>query len=131
MIRILCINDEIGALTLQRIILESAGYEVFTTTSGEEALKILSEEPFDLIIQDFMRPEMNGFEFLQQLRADDTLRSLLVLAVTAGSREQRAEQLKQVGLDFDRDLDGYLSRPHTIYELVYTVHTILKEHGKI
>jgi CheY-like chemotaxis protein len=129
MTTILCINDEIGALTILRLILERSGcgYEVLTTTTSREALTILASQPIDLVIQDFMRLEMDGFEFLKHMKSDESLRDIPVLAATAGSREFRSEQLKQVGLDIDRDLDGFVNMPLWHNELLDRVQAILSK----
>jgi two-component system chemotaxis sensor kinase CheA len=52
---------------LQRLI-EKAGYHVMTATSAAEALGMVAEKQFSVIVSDYKMPEMNGFEFLQALR---------------------------------------------------------------
>ena len=131
MIRILCINDHLVARTMLSIMLSRTGYEVLTADSSEEALEILAKEPVDLIIQDFIRPGMDGFEFLQRIKADDRQKSVPVLVVESASRQHCVEQLGLLGLDIDHDLDGYLAGITSHIDLVLTVRAILRKHGKI
>jgi CheY-like chemotaxis protein len=131
MTRILSLDDEPEMLDLISLILESSGYEFQGTTSDREALSILRTQRVDLFTQDFMRPGPGGAEFLRQMRSEPALSSIPVLAITAGSRDTRAEQLERVGLDIDRDLDGYVRKPFRPRDLLDTVEAILaKEVGR-
>jgi CheY-like chemotaxis protein len=129
MTRILSLDDEPEMLDLIRLILESSGYEFQGTTSDREALSILRTQRVDLFTQDFMRPGPGGAEFLRRMRSEPALSSIPVLAITAGARENRAEQLERVGLDVDRDLDGYVRKPFEPKELLDTVEAILTKRG--
>jgi len=66
---VLVIDDDFDTLTLQRLVLEMEGFEVFTAQSGEAALEILSEikEP-NLILLDMLMEDMTGVEFLNLLQ---------------------------------------------------------------
>jgi two-component system response regulator GlrR len=68
---ILLIDDSYDILTVQRVMLEHAGYDVVTAQSGEEALKVLGaiDEP-DLILLDLQMEEMSGPEFLTALERE-------------------------------------------------------------
>jgi CheY-like chemotaxis protein len=66
--RILVIDDSPEMLELDRIILESAGYQVFTASSGEEALRLIDDlDQIQLILVDYHLPEMNGSDFILKL----------------------------------------------------------------
>lgn len=79
-IRILCVDDEPNVLkALERIFLDDE-YTILTATSGARGLDILkSSSPVQLVISDYRMPEMNGVEFLKQVRASwpDTVRIVL------------------------------------------------------
>lgn len=65
---ILVIDDSPEMLVLDRIVLESAGYQVFTASSGEEALRFIDElKQIHLILLDYNLPDMNGSEFILKL----------------------------------------------------------------
>lgn len=129
MIRILSLDDEPEMLDLLSLILEPLGYEHLKTTNSAEALLILRNEPVGLFTQDFMRPKMDGCDFLRRMKSDETLRDIPVLGISAGTRETRAEQLKQVGLDIDGDLDGYVTKPFGPCELLEAIAHVLTRRG--
>lgn len=128
MARILSLDDEIGLLTIIQMILERAGHESLITTNEEEALSILRSQPIDLFTQDWHRFGMGGCEFLRVMKADENLCSIPVLLITAAdmSEERPPEQLKAVGLDFNRDLAGYIPKPFMPDELLDTIEAILQ-----
>jgi CheY-like chemotaxis protein len=127
MTRILCLDDEPAFVDLYRLILESRGYEVVVTTSSHEALELLHAQPIDLLIQDCMRPEMTGAELLRRVKNDPALANLRVILLTAGNVEQRIDILREVGLDFKRDVQGFIRKPVTPQELIATVERVLSQ----
>ena len=132
MTRILSVDDEPDMLNLLRLVFERAGYEFVGTVSGVEALTMMRTESIDLLTQDFMRPDqLDGRELLREIKSDASLSAIPVLGVSAGARETRAQQLKSLGLDFERDLDGYITKPFSPIELLTAVETILERYGKV
>ncbi len=88
--RLLIAEDSITARTLVKTILEGAGYYVVATVDGLDALTTLKTDPFDLVISDVDMPRMNGFELTSRIRADQKLKELPVILVTAlGSQKDR------------------------------------------
>ncbi|MGI8438221.1 MAG: response regulator [Chthoniobacterales bacterium] len=63
--------------------LRREGYEVATSENGRQALDRLAAETFDLVLLDIMMPEMDGYEVLQRLKADDALRHIPVIMISA------------------------------------------------
>ena len=129
MTRILCLDDDHEFTDLLRLILTRAGYEVVITNDEEQALSILRTQPPDLFTQDFLRPGMGGWVFLRMLRADAALRDIPVLGISAGPRDMRARQLESMGLDIDRDLAGYLTKPASPIEVLDVVEAALQRHS--
>lgn len=76
---LLCVDDEPNILSALRRLLRPHGYQVTIAGSGAEALTIMEEQPFDLVISDMRMPEMDGAQFLEQVRKrwPDTIRLLL------------------------------------------------------
>ncbi len=68
-IRVLAIDDEKDALGLLRVVLESAGAEVFTIASAKEALATIDSIDPDALVVDLGMPEMDGFEFISRVRS--------------------------------------------------------------
>jgi response regulator RpfG family c-di-GMP phosphodiesterase len=76
---LLCVDDEPNILSALRRLLRPHGYQVTIAGSGAEALGIMEEQAFDLVISDMRMPEMDGAQFLEQVkrRWPDTVRLLL------------------------------------------------------
>ena len=88
--RILVVEDSITSRMLLKNILESAGYGVTTAVDGVEALTILKNGNYDLVVSDIDMPRMNGFELTARLRGEKEYAELPVVLVTAlASREDR------------------------------------------
>src|SRR2546430_8377676 len=81
--------------TLEKNILEVAGYDVRVAADGMEAWLLLQSQPCDLLVSDVQMPRLDGFELTQQIRADQRLKQLPVILVTAlASREDRERGMK-------------------------------------
>ncbi len=65
---LLCVDDEVNGLQLRKIILESSGYCVLIAASGAEGLKLFEENPVELVVLDFLMPEMKGDEVADRMR---------------------------------------------------------------
>lgn len=114
---ILVVDDSFDHLTLQRILLELEGYEVFTAETGAEALEILSEidEP-NLILLDMQMGDMNGIEFLAMLE------------------EKRPEIIKDVPIVFLTGMDvvpnskaaGFIRKPADKDRFLEEVHRFIE-----
>ncbi len=71
LIRVLHVDDEVRVLEITRLYLQNKGYNCFKITpvlSAEQAMEILEEENFDVIVADYKMPGMSGLEFLEVLR---------------------------------------------------------------
>ena len=65
---ILCIDDQRQGLHARKLILESAGYEVITASSGRAGLRLLKRHPVHLVILDYRMPKMNGAAVAREIR---------------------------------------------------------------
>ena len=76
---ILCVDDEANILAALRRLLRPRGYQVLTSETAAGGLAILDETPVDLVLSDMRMPEMNGVQFLQEVRerSPETVRVLL------------------------------------------------------
>jgi two-component system, chemotaxis family, sensor kinase CheA len=117
---ILVVDDSLTTRMLEQSILETAGYQVDLASSGEEALEKARHKRYAVFVVDVEMPGMNGFELLQELRADPILHRVPTVMVTsraAAEDRQRAEQAGArayiVKSEFD---EGHLLR--TIRELI-------------
>ena len=76
---LLCVDDEANILSALKRLFRTQGYHILTATSGKAGLELLEKEQGDLVICDMRMPEMNGAQFLEQVRArwPNTVRLLL------------------------------------------------------
>lgn len=83
--RILLVEDSITTLTIERNILELAGYEVDTAMDGEEGLKkaLSAEVPYDLFIVDIQMPKMDGIELTKRLRETERYKRTPIIVVSS------------------------------------------------
>jgi two-component system chemotaxis sensor kinase CheA len=98
--QVLVVDDQFSARELQRSILEVAGYRVEVAHDGREALRRIGELPdLDLVLTDVQMPEMDGFELLAAIRADEALASLPVVMVTTLGDEASRKRGAEAGAD--------------------------------
>jgi two-component system chemotaxis sensor kinase CheA len=97
---ILVVDDSITTRTLEKNILEAAGYNVTIATDGYEALGILrSAEKPNLVVTDIVMPRMDGFELTRQIKTDAQLSSLPVILVTSLDSAEDKERGIEVEAD--------------------------------
>jgi DNA-binding response OmpR family regulator len=115
--RILIVDDEaIERTTLSRI-LELEGYQVAAVASGEEAIDLLSSQPFDLLLVDLKMTGMSGMELLS--KALNKYPGLRVIVLTAhGTLESVIEALR-------KRVDDYLLKPAQAEEIINSIQTAL------
>lgn len=83
---VLLVDDDPSQLTLLQLMMERAGYHVVTAESGPQALHLMEERPFNVIVADYKMPEMSGFEFVKALRkldCDWNVNEVPVIVLTA------------------------------------------------
>ena len=116
---ILAVDDDVDILDLLEISLDSDGYNVITAGDGLEAIKKAKSHVPDLILLDLMMPKMDGFEVIDNLRADSQTRAIPVIMLTA--RAQTNEKLQ--GLD--AGADDYITKPFDLKELAARIKAVL------
>jgi two-component system chemotaxis sensor kinase CheA len=94
---ILVVDDSITTRTMERNLLEAAGYSVHVAADGQEAWAALKSGSFDLVLSDVDMPRMNGFELTARIRADPGLAELPVILVTALESREEKERGIEVG----------------------------------
>jgi len=118
--RILIADDEPNILVSLEYLMKREGFEVSVARDGEEALEALRREKPDLVLLDVMMPRRTGFEVCQELRADDTLRGVRVLMLTAKGRDTDIAKGMAMGAD------AYMTKPFSTRELVQKVREMLQ-----
>ncbi|RMF80289.1 MAG: sigma-54-dependent Fis family transcriptional regulator [Nitrospirae bacterium] len=119
---ILVADDESGPRGLLRQLLAREGYEVAAVEDGEQALELLRERHFDLVITDLVMPRVDGLELLREVQRSGD--ATVCMAVTAhGSIESAIEAMRAGAFD-------YLTKPFTRNALLLQVERAL-EYGKL
>jgi len=115
--RILVVDDEASITEFVSYNLRKEGYDVAVATTGDEALALAHESPFDLVVLDVMLPGMDGYEVCRRLRAESSVPVLFLSA-------RDTELDKVVGLEIGGD--DYLAKPFGVRELQARVKALLR-----
>jgi DNA-binding NtrC family response regulator len=117
--RILVIDDELDMLMLLRMIIEdNTNYEVETTNNPSEALKLLTEKDYNLVISDLKMPGMDGIELFDELR--EIKPDIPVVIMTAyGSLETSEDAMKKGVADF-------ITKPFRKDSILFTINRVLE-----
>lgn len=102
-------------------LLEAHGYKTVQTRSGVEAAGLARRHKPDLILMDIQLPEVSGLQVTQQLKQDEDLCHIPVIAITAFAMKGDEEKIRQGGCE------AYLSKPISIVKFLETVRHYLRE----
>ncbi len=116
--RVLLAEDEPNIVESLSFLLQRAGFDVVVEVDGKKALDNALADTPDVMILDVMLPEMDGYEVLRKIRADERAKSIPVLMLTAkGQREDR-----RVALECGADL--FITKPFANADLVAAVQQL-------
>ena len=118
--RLAIIEDEADIVELVRYNFVKEGFEVRSFSRGKEGLEDLRRNPADLLILDIMLPDQDGFEICKRLRADERLKTIPVIFLTAKS----AEIDRVLGLEIGGD--DYMTKPFSPREVIARVKAHLR-----
>ncbi|MBR0599613.1 sigma-54-dependent transcriptional regulator [Sinanaerobacter chloroacetimidivorans] len=116
--RILMIDDDLSFLKIYSEILKGSGYDTVTAYGGPEALELLEEEYFDIVITDVAMPEMNGIEVLKRIKGEYP--STLVMMLTGEGSISGAVEAMELGAY------TYLIKPLEIDQLLLNIKRALE-----
>ncbi len=116
---ILAVDDTPQNLRLLEALLATDGYEVLTATSGDEALRIVSERHPDLLLVDILMPGMDGYELCRRVRAGEETRFLPIVLMTASTEQDKARALES-------GADDFVQKPVLQHELSVRVRSLLR-----
>jgi len=120
MTKILIVEDEVGLITLLKYNLEKQGYETITASDGKEVIKTALLEKPDLILLDWMLPNISGLDLCREMRKTFDLRQTPIIMLTA--RGDEADKVK--GLSFGAD--DYVTKPFSVPELMARIAALLR-----
>jgi DNA-binding response OmpR family regulator len=122
MYHILVCDDEKDIVSALRIYLEAEGYQVFTASSGQEALNVAAREEIHLVLLDVMMPGMDGITAMSRLRENS---NIPVILLTAKSEDTD----KVLGLTVGAD--DYVTKPFNPVELIARVKSQLRRYMQL
>jgi two-component system phosphate regulon response regulator PhoB len=118
--KVVLIEDERDIVELVRYNFRKEGFEVESFSRGEDGLEYLRRHPADLVLLDIMLPDRDGFEICRRLRAEERLKSLPVIFLTA-----KGEEIDRV-LGLEIGADDYVVKPFSPRELVARAKAVLR-----
>lgn len=119
---VMLVDDMQAMRMLTRSALKHMGFKKFVEcANGVEAIKRLKLMNVDLVVCDWDMPEMNGLELLQEVRADDRLKSLPFMMLTANSSADLIHECISAGVD------SYMVKPYQPIALCKRINTLLKK----
>jgi two-component system chemotaxis response regulator CheY len=115
--------------TMRRIVmnqLKELGFsKIEEAEDGVAALRLLQSSKFDFVVSDWNMPNMNGLDLLKAIRADDALKGLPVLMVTAEAKKENIIEAATAGAS------GYIVKPFTAATLDEKINKILQKAGVV
>lgn len=106
--RVLVVDDFATMRKIIKNVLKQISIEnVLEAESGKHALSVLKNDPVDLIISDWIMPEMTGIEFLKACKSDDTYKTIPFIMVTAEAQKDNIMEAIKSGVD------NYIVKPFT------------------
>ena len=116
-IQVLVVDDEWNMRNLLRIYLMKEGFEVKEASSGYEALSMMKQHSFELLILDVMMPGMDGWQVCKAVRETETMPILMLTA-----RSETKDKVHGLGLG----ADDYITKPFEPEELLARVFSLLR-----
>ena len=118
--KILVVEDNELNLKLFCDLLRAHGYEAEPVRDGRQAVERTRAFRPDLIIMDIQMPHVSGLELIEQLKSDEALKAIPVMAVTAYAAKGDEERIRDAGAE------GYVSKPISLMKFVESVRMLLK-----
>ncbi|MFS4437228.1 phosphate regulon transcriptional regulator PhoB [Paracoccaceae bacterium GXU_MW_L88] len=117
---IVVVEDEDALSHLLSYNLGKEGFDVHTVADGDEALIAIDEERPDLVLLDWMLPNVSGIEICRQIRARSDMKELPVIMMTARGEEEDRIRGLELGAD------DYVTKPFSMSELVARIRAVLR-----
>jgi DNA-binding response OmpR family regulator len=121
MYKILIVDDEKGIRELIKKYTDFEGYEGKMAVNGMEAINILNNEHFDIIIMDVMMPELDGFSTVKEIRKNKDTPVIMLSA--------RGEEYDKIH-GFELGIDDYVVKPFAPKELMMRIDAVMKRYQK-
>ncbi len=117
--KVLIVEDNELNMKLFHDLLEVHGYETLQTRDGREALELARQHRPDLILMDIQLPEVSGLDVTRWIKADETLKRIPVIAVTAFAMKGDEEKIRNGGCE------AYIAKPISVTNFLETIERVL------
>jgi two-component system cell cycle response regulator DivK len=117
---ILVVEDQADNRKIIRDMLRGADYEIIEAEDGEQALAAIARRRPDLILMDIQLPIMDGYEATRRIKADATLRSIPIIAVTSYALSGEEKKARAAGCD------DYVPKPFSPRQLLAKIRQYLQ-----
>lgn len=117
---VLLVDDNLQNLELMQAYLEGLHCTLRTARDGIEAVRMIDENPPDLVLLDVMMPRMSGFEVCQRIKGSPATSNIMVIMVTALHEVGDFERAKEAGTD------DFITKPVNKLELLTRVESLLR-----
>ncbi len=94
---ILVVNDSDTTNFILCKSLQNKGYATQSVVNGREALKLLADKHFDLVITDLYMPEMDGIEMTKMIRAEERLKGIPIIFISGAADNDKVKEAKEAG----------------------------------
>ncbi|MFP4379308.1 MAG: PleD family two-component system response regulator [Candidatus Sumerlaeia bacterium] len=94
---IMVADDEEDIKSVLEMFLEAAGYDVVSAYDGLDAIEKIRESKPDLVLMDIMMPLIDGIEVVRQMKADDAIKDIPVIMLTAAAKSDMVDKAIQAG----------------------------------
>ena len=120
MTKILIVEDEQGLVTLLKYNLEKQGFETVEAMDGKVVMKTIATEHPDLILMDWMLPNVSGIDLCREIRQTHDIRHIPIIMLTA--RGEESDKVR--GLSYGAD--DYMTKPFSVPELIARIQALLR-----
>ena len=117
--KILIVDDEPNIVMTLEYTFKKQDFEVFIARDGSEALQILEKHTPDVVLLDIMMPNVDGYQTLNYIRNQDSLKTAKVVFLTAKNKASDIEKGLKLGAD------KYLTKPFSIKKIVSEILELL------
>jgi two-component system cell cycle response regulator DivK len=117
----LIVEDNVLNLKLMRDLLEASGIKTLQTKDGNHALGMARDERPDVILMDIQLPDVSGLEVTRWIKADEELKHIPVIAVTALALRGDEERVREAGCD------AYITKPISVNNFLEVVRRFLAD----
>ena len=117
--KVLIVEDIELNMKLFHDLLEVHGYETLQTRDGREALELARQHRPDLILMDIQLPEVSGLDVTRWIKADESLKRIPVIAVTAFAMKGDEEKIRNGGCE------AYIAKPISVTNFLETIERVL------